>query len=463
MIFHKLSLIVIIFFTILSIYFTVRKKNEALLLLFILGLGLSGFSVYLGTLWFPYKIVSIFILIKVFTFKNSLKSSKYFRYLLILFAVSLFIGLLNRPPTEPANLPILQSSLMRPFVQLFTYVSIAVLIPFIIFTFKEEEDLNNFFKKYNMIVEIIMSFAILQFILLKLGIDFMPILRPNIKDSPTAAFNYGGIIITRLYGITGEPKTLAAFLFPYFFISLYNFYKKHYNKNFWYHITMLVLNLFVIINTFSSAIFISFVICIFLIIFIWFKDIKTFLIIPIILIFFVQFFNPATFSLTTDRYSSISFYDLITNRTITRLEIQGEERPEYLAIRYIFLEKPYLSLLGMGMGIYPYIITSGGWYGIDPIDSNWVVFLMDFGLVGIFLLMIIMFKALHLRSNSFYQKNILLNTSLIGLLSSYILGLGIGSYVYMILFLALTITTYKIIRNKKIVINIKPPLNNLNK
>lgn len=457
MIYHQISQIIIILFIIFSLYFSLSKKYLALLLLFVLGVGLSGFSVYMGTLWFPYKIVSVFILLIVLIKKNSFKSSRYFRILLSVFGLSLFIALIVEPGYEQSNLPLLQRSHFRPFVQLFTYISIASIIPFVILNFKKETDLRFFLKRYNLIVEIVMIFAILQFILLSFGIDFMPILRPNLKDSVTAAFEYGGNVVTRLYGISGEPKTLSAFLFPYFFISLYNFYNRNYNKTYAYHIVMLFLSLFIIINAFSSAVLISLALGLILTTFIWFRSKIKFLVPLILLISSVQFLNPASFSLISGRDDlSISLYDVITERTVTRLSVEGNERIDYVAIRYVFDERPAALIAGLGMGMYPYYITSGGWYGIDPINSNWVVLFLDFGLIGLFVFMFFIYKSFKLRKIKSNRDNLLYNTALIGLFSSYVLGLGVSSYIYMVLFLSLTIVSHKILKkqNKLVTSNV---------
>jgi hypothetical protein len=449
MIYNQISQIVLIVFLTLSIYFTFKKNYQALLALFVAGIGFGGFNLYYGTLWFPYKIVSVFIMLAVLI--NSKKNifPKYFKRLIVLFFISVLIAQLFQPSADQSNLPFFQKSSFRPFVQLFTYVSLAALIPFCLLTLKNENNYLTFIKRYFLIVELVMSFAVLQFIFQKLGMDFMPILRPNLTDSPTAAFSFQNTVILRLYGVTGEPKTLAAFLFPYFFTSLYNFYNKNYNINPHYHLIMLLLSLFVIINAFSSAVLISLAITLTLTTFIWFRNKIKFFVPLVILILTILYFNPDQIIITSSYTAApYSLYDLLAERTTGRLSSEINERPEYIGIYYIFNEKPFLSFSGIGMGMYPYYVTSSGSYGIDPIDSNWVVFLMDLGLIGIVFFIYALIKLFNLRNKKTYKQDRLLNFALIGLFAAYALGMGVGSYQYMMLFTGLTFSAYKIKKNK---------------
>ncbi|MEO0166092.1 MAG: hypothetical protein ABIL39_08140 [candidate division WOR-3 bacterium] len=412
--------------------------------LFTLGIGLGGFNIYWGTLWFPYKIVAVFIFLIVFLKYNCPIRTRFFNIFIYLLLFSLFVALILRPPNEPSNLPLLQRSYMRPFVQLFSYLSIVSLIPFVLKTLKNNETIHKFFRDYYLIVEVVMLFALLQFILLKLGLDFMPILRPNASDSPTAAFGVGDILIVRLYGVSGEPKTLAGLLFPYFFISLYNFYNRNYNRNYTYHLIMLLVCLFVMINAFSSAVLISLALGLFLTAFIWFRAKLKFILPFAVLVFSLKFLNPGKYSITpSGEIVPVSLYDVILARTVTRLSIQMEKTFEYRAIKYIFEEKPYFIVTGLGLGMFPYYITGGGRHGIDPIDSQWIAFLVDFGLIGIFLFLKFFFKIYKLKYTEIFSRNILFNSCLIGLFAAYLLGLGMGSYVYIILFLSLCLAVYK--------------------
>ncbi|GMU96856.1 hypothetical protein [Ignavibacterium album] len=449
MIYNQISQIVFIIFLVLSIYFTSRKNYQALLALFVAGIGFGGFNIYYGTLWFPYKIVSVFIVLVVLINSGKKIFPKYFKKLIVLFVISVIIALIFQPSIDQTNLPFFQRSSFRPFVQLFTYVSLAALIPFCLLVLKTENHFLIFIKRYFLIVELVMSFAVLQFIIQKLGMDFMPILRPNLTDSPTAAFSFQNTIILRLYGVTGEPKTLAAFLSPYFFTSLYNFYNKNYNRNNIYHLIMLLISLFVIINSFSSAVLLSLAITLSLASLIWFRN-KIKILVPMVALILVLLYSNPGQTIISRGYiaSSYSLYDLLVERTTGRLTSEMNERPEYIGINYLFNVKPYLSFTGIGMGMYPYYVTSSGSYGIDPIDSNWVIFLMDFGLLGVGLLLYNLIKLLGLRNKIIYKQDKQFNFALIGLFAAYVLGLGVGSYQYMMLFTGLAFSAYKIKKNK---------------
>ncbi len=438
--YHKLSEYIIIIFIVLSLFCTITKRNRLLLILFVLGIGVGGFSIYWGTVWAPYKVVSIFILLIVILRKRTLFSSRYFILFVSLFILSFAIAVYTSTKFNNPELPFLQQSYMRPFVQLFTYVSIASLIPFSLVALKSSYDLNNFLKRYYIIVEFVMVFALLQFILVKLGIDFMPILRPNVIDSQTAAFQYGNQLVTRLYGITGEPKTLSAFIFPYFFIQLYTFSVNKINKNIIYHLFMIFLCLFIIINAFSSAVLISLAVGLLLTSLIWFRNNLKFFIPLILVVLGIQFINPETYTLAKGvQTTATSLSDYVYFRTVDRLNQVGEHRIDYVAIKYLFEDKPDAILTGFGMGMYPFYLDLGGNYGIEPIDSNWVVLLLDFGILGILIFLYFFYKVFELLNYKLFKRSIDYNTCLIALLSSYVLGMGVGSYIYIILFLALTL------------------------
>lgn len=455
MIYHNLAKFIVASFFFICLFLTIRRKRVALLLMFILGLGISGFNTYWGTLWFPYKISALFILaISLYEYRID-ANYRYFNIFVFLFLASLLLAMFLTPPNEFyefADVPTFQQRFVRPFIQFVSYLSIASIIPFTIKTLRNELSLNKFFFGYFLIVEIIMLFGILQFILQKFGIDFMPILRPNVIDSPTAAFNLEGVIITRIYGITGEPKALASFLFPYLFVSIFNINYHCYKRNRVYNIVMLLLCFFTIINTFSSAALISLFIALALSAFIWFRNrFKTMFIIAFSILS-LWFINIDKFTITSfEPGDSISLFDLIKARTITRLSNEFENTFEYRAISYLLETSPYLSITGFGLGMYPYYLTGGGSHGINPIDSGWIVILVDFGVMGIGVFLYVFFKIFSLRRKEAFKRDMTFNSALIGLLAAYILGLGIGSYIYMILFLSLSLAACRIkIQNQNI-------------
>jgi hypothetical protein len=359
------------------------------------------------------------------------------------------VTLIFKPEGDQSNIPLIQQIYLRPFVQFFTYISLASLLPFIMKTLTTQESLLSFLKRYYLVVEIVILFAVLQFILEKLGFGFMPILRRNLLTSPTAAFHLGNLDITRVYGITGEPKTLSAFVLPYFIITLYNFLKKAYNRNYYYHLVMLLTSLFVIINAFSSAALISLGLSVLFMVILKFENRLQFIFSLLVIILLFQSLNSNKFILSGENVKhDPNLNAIIFQRTIVRTASEEDQRPEFLSIKFLVEQKPYLMLMGIGMGMYPYFITGGGRYGINPIDSNWVIFLMDFGLIGIVIFLSIIIKMLKLRFSNPLLDNKLYNSCLVGLMSTYFLGLGIGSYQYMMLFMGLTLTILSITKRQ---------------
>ncbi len=452
MIYYQISYLLFGIFIILSLYFIFKHNYIAILTLLIISSGVGGFNIYFGTLWFPYKIICLFIFFLVLFNLNKFFFHNYFKMIIILFIFSLLVAIIFFPSSEPPNLPLFQRKFVRPFLQLFSYASVAAIIPFVLKTLKTQEDFQTIFKNYYLIIEIVMCFAVLQFILIKNGIDFMPIIRPNIGDSGAATFVYDNIRIFRLYGISGEAKTLAAYIFPYFFISLFNFSKANYNRSYFYHILMLIISLFVLINTYSSAILISLVFCMLFSIFIWFKNNLKFIGLLVAFILIMQYVYLGSFSLIrTKTNTTYNVYNIIALRTVTRMQTKADATVDVRAMKYLFEKKPMAMLTGLGLGMYPYYLQLGGRHGIDPIDSTWMSFIMDFGFIGVAVFIYIFLKVFRIRYKKLFTNDVLYNSFLVGLTSSYFIGLGIPAYFYMIFFLAMTLASYRyIIRNNKL-------------
>ena len=210
---------------------------------------------------------------------------------------------------------------------------------------------------------------------------------------------------------------------------------------------MILLSLFIIINAFSSAVLISLAVGLLLTSLIWFRNNLKFFLPLILLMLGVQFINPETYTLVKGAdITSTSLSDYVYFRTIDRLNQVGEQRIDYVAIKYLFENKPEAILTGFGMGMYPYYLDLGGEYGIEPIDSNWVVILLDFGFIGILFFLYLLYKVFAILKYKAFNRSTDYNTYLIALLSAYILGMGVGSYIYIILFFSLTLVSFRNLR-----------------
>jgi hypothetical protein len=447
--FQNFVIPVLFIFFVLSVFFLLKKKWLSFFTLLVISFGLGAFNILAGTLWFPYKIVMISMIIFTINKLSFNSIDKIRNYFIILFA-SMIIALITSPDVPGKTF--LQGPFMRPFVQLYTYAGMGLMVPFIIFIVNSSSRLHRVLVIYLRTSEIIITFGLIHLVYSMLGLEFIPILRSNGQHSFEATFDIQNVIINRIYGLSGEPKTLATFVLPYIFISLYNYVENNTNFNKIYHLAFIILSIIVLIYTYSSAIIISFIMSLIIIPIIFWKRIKhKFILLTIIIIlgYFSLSGLHSIFIQNEPRYLSekekLSWTNILYERSFGRVEEEANTRHEMIALNYIFNEKPYFLLTGLGLGMYNYHLPLPRYSrGVDSIDSGWVVVLMDLGLFGIIYFLFLFFDVINVKGN-INGENVYLNSFLIGTIVGFTANLGNGALYQIFLFYGLSLAAKNVI------------------
>lgn len=455
--FERIALYGLYVFFILAFYLYAKRDWWSLLGLLIVSFGMNSFTALAGTLWFPYKVVMFPIVI--FSFQHS--TIPFARKILTPYYFILAISVLTAFVTQPSvpGTTFLQGPMMRPIVQAYTYASMALMVPFIIWVVNNEERLYKSLHLYYRLSEIAILIGVIHFIFIAAGMEFIPILRPGGEANTEAAFGVQDTSVNRIYGLSGEPKTLATFIFPYVFISLYNYLEKNYNRSRTYHLITLILATLTMIYTFSSAILISSALGIVLIPYLFRRWISSnFVTLISVLVFMAILYNQAGQLFTQPSGSptyeqeeqNLNFKDILYERSFGRVEEEADERFESTALTHIFNETPAFLLTGYGLGMYNYHLPLPKHSrGVEPIDSGWVVILLDLGFLGIFVFLMIFSNILHLRNlNKRFFDNPVLNSYLIGAVAGFLAHIGNNALYQMFLFLGLALAAYNVLENK---------------
>lgn len=435
-------------FLFLSIYFYRSGKLYSLFGLLVISFGLNAFTALAGTLWFPYKVVMFGTTLFAYGRFAGHDVSNLLKPYFYLIALSVMVAWVTAPNVPGTTF--LQGPTMRPIVQSYTYVSMALLVPFIVLIINTRYRLQWTLKIYFRLSEIIIGIGLLHFIFIILGLAFIPILRPGGAVSEFAAFGMDGTLVNRIYGLSGEPKTLATFILPYIFISFYNYIEGNYNRSKLYHLLALVTSFIVMIYSFSSAILISASIGLVLIPVLFSHRFSSRVVqysFIIGIVGYVLFQSGDSFTgRTSDEDKNLNMLDVLYERSFGRVEDESKERYESVALNYIYREAPGYLITGFGLGMYNYHLPlPKHGRGVEPIDSGWVVILMDLGILGLLFFWSIYRYVIRLKNSNKFNNDIYLNSYLIGTIVGFLSHIGNNGLYQIFLFLGLSIAAYKIL------------------
>ena len=448
--FESLILPVLFIFFLLSSFFVINKKWMSLLGLLFISFGLGAFNILYGTLWFPYKVVMIPMIIYTL-FNIKFTAVRIINSYFIILVISVLVAILTAPD-EPGK-TFLQGPAMRPLVQLYTYAGLGLMIPFIIFIVNSPDRLQKSLKLYFRLSEIIIIFGVIHLIYIILGLEFIPIIRSGGADSVEAAFRIEEVRINRIYGFSGEPKTLATFVLPYLFISIYNYIENNFNINRIFHLTLLIASLLVIIYTFSTAILISSIFCVAIIPYLFRNRIKSSIVrfaavVAIGGLILIEVNNLFVKQEQKDETEQLGWLDIVYDRSFGRVDDEFDERRENIALNYIFKENPIFLPTGFGLGMYNYHLPLPMHSrGVAPIDSGWVVILMDLGIIGLLFFFTLFRFILRIKRDNrlLFDNNIILNSYLIGAFVGFVSHLGNNSLYWVFLFFGLSLAAAKVL------------------
>ena len=403
---------------------------------------------YAFTIWFPTKIIALGMVCSLFLVRDKRKSLAckviypLASLLIITILLSDLIGLCFSGQYAPQI-----NRYMRMFNSNYTYLTTTALLFFGLIM--ERGFVKHLFPAYCLAVEIAIAIGLIHFICLKLGIGFMPILRQDGTVNMEALAMMGGQTVNRIYGFSGEPKGLGGVICPYVFISLIMLGQGVYRINKRYHLLALFASIFVLVNTFSSAVLINF-----------------FLVIPLVMMLlpFPKISYKAAAFMTSlcivaclwnlrnetnlnnkQPANESSYVEQMYDRTFGRAQDEMEnDRQESVILEHFVSEENIINIL-FGWGVAQYTFHVPGQSigrSLIPVQSGLVLTIADFGILGIVLLGYLFYIITRLLMLSIRDFNAYSTAFSVATLSSFIGSLMYGSITTCFIYLMLSLYAY---------------------
>lgn len=386
-------------FLFITIYFVINKKFFNLLVLYFWGMTFATCYQFVYTIWVPTKIVALGMVICMLFMANQKRKSivpQIIRPFVIVFLLALTIGDILAFVSVP-EYALHINKISRIINTNYTYLTtLAVLFYGIMLPKGFAKPL---YPKYCLAVEVAIIFGLIHFLCLKAGIEFMPILRQDGTFNEEAAFaSATGERILRIYGVSGEPKSLAFLVLPYLIASLIMFSQGIYRRNSQkYHLAMLFAGTFVLVYTFSSAALITFAVGVPIIL--WFLPLKHLVskLIPIGVIAILAFGLWSAWenvdAIPTTHREKENFIELLYDRSFGRAqeEMDGDRQERIIIDHFTGDPNPISRIIGYGTAQYTFHIpgqTIGN--ALIPMQSGFVLAICDFGVLGIVLYIILL-------------------------------------------------------------------------
>lgn len=434
-------------FLIFTFYFVFRKKYEKLLVLYFFGMTFATCYQYAFTIWFPTKIIALGMGICLFYKNNKRESSAYkLVYSIVLVCIIvLFLGDLIGVLFPGTYAPQI-NRFIRMINSNYTYLTTTLLLLFGLIL--KPGFVKRVFPMYCLAIEFAIAFGLIHFFCLKLGISFMPILRQDGSVNLEALAEMGGQVVARIYGVSGEPKSLGFLICPYMIILLIMLGQGVYRINKKYHQMVLLVGIFVLINTFSSAALINFFLAVPLIMILMpfpkltYKTATIIVSLCIVVCFWCLINETKLYRFSANESS---YVEQLYDRTFGRAQNEMENgRQESVILEHLASEKNIVHILfGWGVSQYTFHVpgqTIGG--NLIPVQSGLVLTLADFGFVGVLLILTLGYFLLKLLRLSLQNKNIYAQAFSVAALSSFIGSLMFGSIVTCFIYMMLAIYAY---------------------
>lgn len=435
-------------FLIFTIYFVINRKFTQLLVLYFWGMTFACCYQFAVTIWFPTKIIAMAMVMCVLFMSGKHRNTPVKNLVTPLLAIFFFTLLISDiiAFVVPAQYATHINKATRIFNTNYTYITTILLLLY--GTILPKGFVKKIYPHYCLAVEVAIAFGLLHFFCLMAGIDFMPILRQDGSMNEVAKFSAGGQIMLRIYGVSGEPKSLAFLILPYLVVSLAMYSQGIYRyKSPKYHLFALLAGIFVLVNTYSSAALINFAIAVPLIL--WFLPIKGLLqkllpigIFGILVIGIWSSWKQIDHIPQPNEKPEMSYAELLYDRSFGRAQEEMEDdRQERVILDHLLGDPdPFSRILGYGTSQYTFQVpgqTIGG--ALIPVQSGLVLTLCDFGIMGLAIYIMMLSLIIKTISKSYrYRKPYGLAFS-IAALSSIIGSLMFGSIVTCIIYMMLAL------------------------
>lgn len=433
-------------FVLLTVYFVFRKKYVNLLALHFWALAFATCFKFAITIWSPDKIVDLGIIFCIIMQRNKRKSRaiKYLRTLLFVLISLLVIGNINALVSTP-KYDLALNPKVRLILQDFAYFVALALLFF--GRILPAGFVKEFYKKYCTAIEIgAIVPGLIHYVCNRIGIPFMPIMRTSgaYDLANTVRIQFGGSLVSRVYGFAGEPKGLAFLLVPYLAIVLVCFLRGGSHRKNWVTLLFLVLGLFVLFQTYSSSALITFILLLPFILFYCSNRRSTFAVGALLVSVFIMA-GVLIRDVVTGQYRVTQFVENVYGRTFDRGMSEMEEGRQETEIMDAYREGgPKVWLLGWGLAQYtfnvPNMINENN--QLIPVQSGVILTLSDFGILGIFVLVYIAFLVLGLLKRARTLKNPLALAMAMAALAKFIESLSHGALITPLLFLMIASYSY---------------------
>lgn len=378
-------------FLILAIYFVIRKKYVDLLILHFWAITFAFCFKFYITIWTPEKIIDLAMIFCIIFRKPPYRSKSLgviVKIVLSMFVLVLFGDIIGTVLPKLYFYAI--SPLRRMVLQNFAYLTATIILLY--GPFLQEDFSSTLLPKYYRAVECAIIIGVIHFVCIKIGVDFIPIMRAGMENSQgdIVIAQFGDSIVQRVYGFSGEPKGLAFHITPYLIISYINYCSQNYNINKRYHLLFLLLGVFVVFETYSSSAFIMLILMLPVLMLISNKQNS-----KVTMAVFAILLSIAIIGPIFPSGESSSFVESLYERTFARGINELENDKQEAVIMEAFSQSPlFVHLWGWGVGQYTFNVPDQ--VSIDghlvPVESGIVLTLCDFGIVGVFIwLFIVMF------------------------------------------------------------------------
>lgn len=450
MIWFLLQKIGFFIFLILTMYFVYKRKYEGLMSLYFWGMTFTTCYYFAFTIWFPTKIITLGMIICMLVYGLQRKSlamkfiSPIVTVFIIVILISDIVGLLL--PGEYASQI---NNFSRMFNASYTYLTTIALLFYGLMM--KRGFVKRLFPSYCFAVEIAIVFGFIHFICLQVDIGFMPILRQDGSVNLEAIAQMGEQAVPRVYGVTGEPKNLGFLICPYLFILTIMLGRNLYRINKWYHILMLVIGTFILINTYSSSALINyFLVTPIVVLFLPFPKMtyKVGAILSILCICILLWVLKGELNLNnyhSDSVGNESYITQLYERTFGRAqnEIENDRQESVIFENYINEDNIINNIFGWGVSQYTFHVPDQViGKNLIPVQSGLILSIADFGILGCFLIVIVLCSIIVLLRVSLKQKNIYSLIFSIASLSAFIGSMMFGTIVSCFVYLMLSIYAY---------------------
>lgn len=434
-------------FVSLTFYFVCKGKTMSLLKLYFWGMTFSSCYQFAVTIWHPTKVILIGMMICMFIYGNTIRKSAV-TGLIFPFATVFFLLILCGDAIAyllPGEYAKHINKFLRLFNTNYTYITTTVLLFYGCMLSKGF--VKRVYPSYCLAMEVAILFGIIHYLCLKMGIEFMPILRQDGTVNLEALAEIGGNIVSRIYGVSGEPKNLGFLVCPYTLLQIILYGQGHFRfNNPTYHLCVIVVGVFTLINTYSSAVIMNFAIASVLILIFFPTGNLVRKLGPIVLgtIIIWGLYTYAKEGISPSPRES-NFISALYERSFGRAEkeMSGNRQEKVLLEYYINDAKLLPKVIGYGPAQYTFHVkgqTIGN--ALIPVQSGLVLTLVDFGFMGMMMLGWLFLLLIYVLRYSYRIGAIYGIAFSIAALSSFVGSLMYGNMVSCFIYFMLALYAY---------------------